>query len=356
MMKKSAFVFLLTLFLLPLSAQSFMEGEIIYLEGDVNVSRNGEWLPYYEVDMGLSVEENDIIKTGPDGYLEIELTYPGQGGLLKVQADTVFYFEGRETGGVRTAKVNLLNGSLGLKVAKLASNEKMNVETQTAVMGIRGTEFIVDRSPTGEVLVSCNEGRVSCAASRTETYSIPGMVCLQNENQSFKEEAVPVEELEEYRSDWWDLRIEALVKLGPLSVDYYLGRYENQLPQFNQAWSELARQEELFTKYEALIRSGETPDRSKATRDKISLTSPIIKMRSALPLMEEIYYTLYTLEQYQSRGFFEGNEQAMRDFDRNEKLLENQIIKAHYYLDLYGQISSYAAGGTNSTLNSMLNN
>ena len=356
-MMKRISIFLLTIFSLAgLAAQSDIKGEIIYLEGEVNISRRGEMLPFNEVDMGLLLEEEDVIKTGFDGYMEIELTYPGQGSLLKVQPDTVFYFDKRENSGRSTARVNLLGGSIGLKVSKLTSNESMNVETQSAVMGIRGTEFDVNRAVTGEILVTCNEGKVSCATPAMETFSLPGTVCLQDDGKDFVNDNVSVTELDNYKNRWWNARMEALTTLGPLSVEYYTGRFDSQIILFDSAWNELKDNDMLFKEYESILADGSTPSRAKATRDKMTLTSSVIKMRSALPLMEEVFYTLQLLKEYQSRNVFDGDSRDFREFSRRENSLESRLVQARYYLSLYGKVSAFAAGGSNSTLNSMLSN
>ncbi|MDC7224663.1 MAG: FecR family protein, partial [Spirochaetales bacterium] len=305
------------------------------------------------VDTGLFLEEEDVIKTGLDGYLEISLTYPSEGSHLKVQPDTIFFFESKEDTGGRSARVNLLGGTLALKVNRLADNESMNVETQSAVMGIRGTEFQVSKAPTGEILVSCEEGKVSCATETGETYSLPGTVCLQNDGRNFTDEAVAPEDLESYRAEWWNRRMEALTKLGPLAMEYYLGRYENQESRFDNAWKELLRHEDIFKEYESIIESGRTPSTVKATRDKMALTSAVIRMRSALPLMEETFYTLSLLEEYRSRGNFTSGA-SLRNFNRDRNSREKELLKARYYLAMYAKISRYAGGGSGSALDSML--
>ncbi len=353
-MKNAVIILAVCMSLLSLSAQNAVRGEIAYLEGDVTISRKGEILPFYEVDMGLTLEEEDVIRTGQNGYLEIDMSYPASGSLLKIQPDTVFYFESRENGGSSSARVNIISGSIGLKVSKLARNESLNVETQSAVMGIRGTEFFVNKSPTGELLITCREGKVSCATPAMETFAIPGTVCLQNDGQDFKDEAVPVGRLDQYREQWWKARTDALVSLGPLAVEYYGGRYTRQLPLFNDAWEELNRNNRLFEEYESILARGETPAMAKATRDKMTLTSSVIKMRSALPLMEEIFYTLLILDEYQRRGLFNDSSRNLKDFGKRRDSLEKEIVKSRYYLSLYSQISRLAGGG-GSALDSMMN-
>jgi hypothetical protein len=61
-------------------------------------------------------------------------------------------------------------GSVSLKVKRLAGMEStIQVRTPTAVLGVRGTEFVV-ASFNGSALVACKEGEVFCA-SRSEMTS-----------------------------------------------------------------------------------------------------------------------------------------------------------------------------------------
>lgn len=354
-MKRIIICALLIVSALSLSAQQ-VRGEIIYLDGDVNVSRRGELLPVYEVDMGLSVEEEDIIRTGSNGYIEIELAYPQQGSLLKIQPNTAFYFETKVESGKSKTRISLLNGTIGLKVSKLTSNQSMDVETQSAVMGIRGTEFDVNRAPTGELLVTCWEGKVSCATPAMESFSQPGIISLQEDGKDFSNANIPVEELDAYREKWWTARLEALVSMGPISSEYYYNRYKTQSALFNEAFENVEDEDRLFREYEKMMDEGVEPTMSKATQDKITLTSPVIEMRSILPVMEEIFYTLLVLEEYHSNGSFNlADRKYFKDFNKEKDDLERDIILARYYLTLYGKISRFSAGG-NSMMSDMLEN
>jgi hypothetical protein len=356
-MKKIYMYVLLFICVLSLSAQEMITGEIVYLEGEVNLSRNGEFLPFHEVDMGTIIEEEDMIRTGPDGYAEVELSYPQEGTLLKIQANTAFYFDNRSAGEKNTTSINLLSGTIGLKVSKLAKNQNMNVETQSAVMGIRGTDFDVNMAPTGEILITCEEGKVSCSTPAMEVFSIPGQVCEQADGKDFNARNVPVEELNSYKKNWWNARMEALVTIGPMAAEYYSGRYDRQLRLFDDAWLSLKREQKLFKEYADLLEKGGSVSRSKANIDKITLTAPIIKMRSVLPLMEEVFYTMLVLEEYQNKGAFTGSTDYFKNFSRGKDSMEEVIVLARYYMSIYEKITDMANPfGTGGMMGSMLGN
>ena len=126
-------------------------GELDYLEGDVSVHRNGEILQWPEVDIGLLLERYDLVETGMDGYAEVMVTREtGHENLIRVMADTAFYFtvESMSTGD--RVQFELLGGTLGLKVQKLTGTG-VSVATESAVLGVRGTDFTVTVAPEGSI-------------------------------------------------------------------------------------------------------------------------------------------------------------------------------------------------------------
>ncbi len=57
--------------------------------------------------------------------------------------------------------IRVVSGSILNKVERLAGNESYEVRTETAVMGVRGTQFGVNVSADGSTLLAVREGRVS---------------------------------------------------------------------------------------------------------------------------------------------------------------------------------------------------
>lgn len=79
-----------------------VSGTISYLEGTVDVYRNGELLDWSMVDIGFTVEMYDLIETGDDGLVSLDLSMPsGSGVSITVQPNTSFYFV-MEKKGART--------------------------------------------------------------------------------------------------------------------------------------------------------------------------------------------------------------------------------------------------------------
>ncbi|MGC9311753.1 MAG: hypothetical protein ACP5IA_03600, partial [Sediminispirochaetaceae bacterium] len=70
-------VFLLLFCVLIPAAANEVVGEIVYIEGSVEIYRDGERLSWRMVDIGSLVEEFDMVQTGDNGYVEISLTQGG---------------------------------------------------------------------------------------------------------------------------------------------------------------------------------------------------------------------------------------------------------------------------------------
>ena len=272
-------------------------------------SRDGEYLNRKLIEIGLEIAEFDTVETESDGYIEIEMDAPSAGSTVKVRPDTSFYFEGtpRESSRFQTT-FQLLRGSLGLKVGRLASGEDYRVQTDTAVMAVRGTEFNVDMATDRSVLISVPEGRVE---SKTETGTVtaqPGTVAaLDSSSSTLEAVAVDAEDIELYREYWSELRLEALKINAGLSVQQYARQWERQLPRLEAAMDELASHKRIFEKWYK-IAAGElsVPSRGDAIRDKQALSRGMLELRASLPVAERTFETLKGLEDAVNQGFVQN--------------------------------------------------
>ena len=81
-MKKTIFVLMLILSALTAGFAQNIIGSIAWIDGTVDVYRNGEALDWWDVDIGLEIEDFDLVETGPDSYLEVEVQTPGNAGTI----------------------------------------------------------------------------------------------------------------------------------------------------------------------------------------------------------------------------------------------------------------------------------
>ncbi|HEY4079853.1 MAG TPA: FecR domain-containing protein [Burkholderiaceae bacterium] len=135
-------------FCAPLSAQELV-GRIKRLSGTVSVERAGKTLP---LEPSSPLFQGDRIRTGRDGYAGITLVddtllTAGPGSLLVLSR---FAFNATTQEGELQA--NLPHGSLQVVSGLIAkkSPEKVQFKGRNIVLGVRGTEFILDVPGTEE--------------------------------------------------------------------------------------------------------------------------------------------------------------------------------------------------------------
>jgi hypothetical protein len=117
-------------------------GMVKRVNGKVSVVRAGATLPVAE---GTRLNAGDRIVTGPDSGVGIALaddTLLTAGASSRVELNDVRFDATTQDGNIF---VRLLQGALHMVTGLVARQSPQNVriETPTAVMGVRGTEFIV---------------------------------------------------------------------------------------------------------------------------------------------------------------------------------------------------------------------
>jgi hypothetical protein len=149
--------------LLPLTA---LAAKVSYLEIPAQVKRKGatEWKV---LAVGDEVKEGDTIRTGTGGRVEVML---GPKRVFRIgQATEVELPSFDEAAGLK-ANFNVFAGRFwaSIRVPLVeALGEKVEVQTQTATIGIKGTQFGVDHDKKSEVTgVTVVEGKVEAAVPK----------------------------------------------------------------------------------------------------------------------------------------------------------------------------------------------
>ncbi|UCB45777.1 MAG: OmpA family protein [Spirochaetota bacterium] len=150
--------------------------KIIFLLGEVYIkSETSEWV---QAQVGDVLEEGTLVRTGVDSYCEIVLS---SGSLFRMKDRTELLIallpsSDREPDSL----IKLFKGDLLTKVQKIAYSSSDSIETQSATLGVRGTEFLVHEETSGtEVLVASGAVRVKMDVKEVDTESLPkGMVAV----------------------------------------------------------------------------------------------------------------------------------------------------------------------------------
>ena len=327
-------------------------GRIVYIEGIVDLQRDGDILELWDSDIGMEIYNYDLIETGYDGFAEIEIvSQRNRGTKIKVDSDTAFYFDAARIGGDSRTNVNMMSGSLSFKVQKLTGNEQLNVRTETTVMGVRGTEFGVQRAPEGSVLVTCVEGKVACEDDRkVERYAMPGSVVEKRSGERLNRVDINVGDENLYGMYWSDKREEIFRAGAETFVKGYSAQYIQYLPKFLEAYEDLYKIKDILETYGT--EENASGFSSKMITVKADTTDEMIMMRSILPIFEHAFYAVQVLEKYHKQGL--GHTMLGRDYSSDDFFSEfaagkqdvkKKMADVRYFIKLYINISRAASPG-----------
>ena len=332
-------------------------GVVTYLEGIVDIHRDGEILELFDSDLGLEIYNQDLIETGSDGLLEVEMTsYQNSGTKIIVSEDTAFYFEISSGSRGTKATLPMLSGTLAFKVNKLTGNEELSVQTGSAVMGVRGTEFEVVSAPEGSILVVCVEGQVECEDDkRGRQYAQSGRVVEKRSGERVRRIEVDPGDEELYK-DFWVGQREQVFKAGaPTFIRAYSQQYRTLQPQFAEAY------QRVMTHRETLLQYGETGGGGgfgNVNSDLMMLynnvSKDLIPARGIFVLFEQVFYSVKVLERYHSQGI--GVSQISEElssvdffnqFNAYQPGIASQLATMHYMFKLFTNMAEKAspAGG-----------
>lgn len=333
-------------FLLPhlLDAQEI--GRIAYLEGDVELLRDGESRDTFSIDIGEPLMALDVIQTGFDGYVEVELDVPSA-AVIRVRENTAYYAEPVDSGGNPGVRVRLLTGRIEMNVTQLTRGSSLSVETQTAVLGVRGTEFDVITSPDDAVLFGIREGQVEIEGGGARAQVQAGTVVEVQPDRRPQAGSVPVEQLEQFYANWTEIRLQAFRSGAPTFIRAYARRYLDTRETFESAYRQLVVFRPRLE--EAEQDGGGSLGGDMRLRSEIS--PAIIRMRSIFPLFEMTVYRLRELQRFHDQGIGRtriGDTEStefFRAFAEEERVLLLRLAEVRTIFRLYGAIEERSFGG-----------
>jgi hypothetical protein len=346
---------------LPLSAAEAV-GKIVYLEGAVEVVRDEDTLDARKVKEGLALENFDLVVTGADGEAELAISSPmAPTTTVRIAPRTRFSLEIGKAAGRQQTTVGLMIGSVTLKCAKLAGTQSVKVQTDTALMGVRGTSFTVTAAASGDVLVACEEGEVECTDEDGNTErAAPGAVVEKLFEQRLRRLPVAVTSLEQFRRGWNTERISALKANAGKAIVAFAVRYKTLLMQFNRDFATLEKARKTIEKWKAEDRAGRIGTLQETMVQRKEINEALKRLRVNLFFFERIYARLLELKEYHDEGigrgvvrygqasetttqFFQRFEQERRDLER--KMARVRLVARLYALRNEGRIPWGGFGG-----------
>jgi hypothetical protein len=296
-MKRSILVMIGLSIVLSVFAQAQRPfGSIDYAEGTVSIVRAGKSLG--DAYIGDDVMPDDMVRTGADGLVIISLDRStGMRGTLTVKARSVVYLRLQPSdSGVRST-IELVSGQIGSKLARIAGTPSLNVQTESVVMGVRGTAFDIATSVNGSVLILCTEGQVAAKDELTTYTVVAGQGVERKVGQRLRMIPVAITSPERFQQQWISDEIAAFKANAPRALADYERRYIDLMARFTAAFDPLQKSE-VLSKWirEDVMGSRITPNDPAVMREKREMIGPIMDVRKILFIFERIYYRILELE------------------------------------------------------------
>jgi hypothetical protein len=338
-MKRIYLACVMSLCALGLFAAGDEAGEVSYIVPEAALTRAGRPL---KPDFGTSVENYDTVSTGERGTVEIRLLpATGMEGTLRVLPGSFLYIETAALENGRSGAVELLSGSLAVALKRISAEARFAVRGQGAVMSVRGTRFGVATSAQGDLLITCEEGRVSCEdGGGNILFAEPGRAVERTAEGLFRDIPVSLADLTGFRENWNAEKLQALKPIAGRVIEDYARRYANLKTQFDAAYLNLLSQKSVLDAWYREDSRGETGSGPKTLREKTALTSPLFTIKRITFLLEPVFYRLLELEDLYRAGYGGGDAEAGRFFSRlsnQSALLKEQMSTVRYILKLYAK-------------------
>lgn len=325
-------------------------GKITDLEGALEIVRDEETIDAKIVKTGFALENFDLLITGANGEVELQIaTQAAPPTTVRIAPRTRFSLEIGKMGSKHQTTVGLMIGTVSVKCAKLTGSQSVKVQTDAAVMGVRGTNFTVTAAASGDLLVDCVEGEVECVDEGGNTArAVPGEVIEKLLAQRFRRLPVAVSNLEQFKRNWNTERISALKANAPKAIAAFAIRYQALLTQFNRDFSTLANAKRIIDKWASEDRAGRTSGKIEVMKEKKEVIGPLLRLRRTLFVFERVYFRLLEVKEYHDEGFGRGTiaysntaaettEQFFKRFEQDRRDIEWKMARVRFVARMYAR-------------------
>ncbi|MBW0434268.1 lipoprotein LipL45 [Leptospira yasudae] len=112
--------------------------------------------------LGASLKTGDKVSTKDKSKVDIQFA---DGSAIRISENSVIDFDGLSINskGNTDTRLALVSGKVFAKVNKASKEDQFSVVTPTAIAGVRGTSFIVERSKSDKAVVKVLDGAVAVA-------------------------------------------------------------------------------------------------------------------------------------------------------------------------------------------------
>ncbi|MGO8695348.1 MAG: FecR domain-containing protein [Rectinemataceae bacterium] len=276
--------------LMSWALQSVELGRIDYIEGTVTINRVGRTIDAPNIDDALL--SGDLIETGSDGQMIIAMdSSTGMRGTVTINPRSTLYLRLDSMEGQPRTTLDFLTGSMRSKVSKIAGAPRVNVVTDSSVMGVRGTAYGVAVSVNDNVLVTCTEGAVA-VSDGTDEVSVPAGHGLEKKpDEGLMLLPVAVSSIKDFSQRWMTEEIDAFKADAPRALADYAERYRDLAAKFAEAYAPF-QESPTPRKWAEEDRSGAKIDPldPSVLREKKEIAGYLLNIRKVLFIFERVYY------------------------------------------------------------------
>ena len=300
--------------------------------------------PVDSVEIGQDLQNFDVVKTGSDGLAELDIA-AGQSPhmTVKISSDTQFSLELSTLDGKQQTTIGIMGGSIALKVAKLGAAQQVTVKTDSAAMGVRGTDFTVSSPPTGDVLITCDEGEVVCTDDAgKELHAIPGTVVEKRPSELFRTVPVAATDLDAYRTQWGAERTQFLQANALRIIQMNVRLYERLTRELDASTAELLRSQAIIRKWADEDRQGRMGERRQLVRERRAIGGLLVRLRRTQFQLERVAFRIARLQAVHARGFGVGTldggvttAQFFARFQSERRDVEGKLAQARFVTKMY---------------------
>jgi hypothetical protein len=294
----------------PQPATAKPVAELAFAQGEVSIRRGANILPGLSAGTaGAALLPFDLISTGKSSRAEIVLN-PATASetRLNLGTGTALYFDLSGEGEPRRVRLRLLRGSIDLEALRGGENEFI-LDAGVAKVRAEGIDFYAESSADGGLLVSCDEGQVSCEGGGS-FLARPGTAVEASPDGKLSPKNIPVERLAVYRSSWTVAKETALGKNGAQTALTLFSSLEAGRPAFESAAEGLEAQGPALASWERRLEAGRPFAPDEALSERKAVAAALLASLAALPSFERPYYRLASLADARAAGLALGGSPA----------------------------------------------
>ncbi len=366
------------------------KGILVYLDGTVEIHKNGEITGPKNLNPGFELEDYDLLETGTDGYAEFDINAFISDGTydrisVKIENNTSVYFKSSKNRDEDFLQLILFTGGMTVNTGKLSSGRNMTVRAAgNAVIKVNDADFDVLTAPDGSILVTCNEGSLECgiapgsaSGSTLTEKAASGMVVDIIQGRNIKILDISPEMFDLYKTEWSAEKLR-MFRAGSFSLTKpVIIKYEEYLEKYNLYYKEFRGFDKIFRKYKDLIIEPDEPsmpydndsilqksdnsvqneiadenmEMDALIADKIKVSPVVYKMRNVFFTYEELFYRIKEIKRYHDQIPVKGSlrkkydiDDFMKDFQKNYKATEKKNSYVRQSFNIYSKMDS---AGTN---------